>query len=235
MTSKLAAHITPLIWPFCWLLLAGIAGCTAPQLPGWTYWPYDPPERVRYETPDDRVGTINSLGEQLASADPTAQRRITEQLVAMIRTETDPLVRKHIIRALAESSDPMATTVMRAGLKDDSPEVRVAVCRGLARHPSEETLTALAEALRSDTDIDVRQAATRSLASLQGPEAIRALTVALEDRDPALQLLAVQSLRQMTDVDYGNDVNAWLEYARGGHPEPQHPTVAERLRRLIPF
>jgi HEAT repeat protein len=199
------------------------------------YWPYDPPEQVDFEAPGDRIGKVMSLRQQLASADPPAERRITEELVAMIRTETDPLVREHIVNALAGSSEPMALAVLRAGLNDAATEVRVAACKGLSRHESAESLAALAKTLREDADIDVRQAATRSLASFKGPEAIRALTIALQDRDPALQYLAVESLRKMSAVDYGNDVNAWLEYAQGGHPQPHHPTVAERLRRLSPF
>jgi len=230
-----AADGTRTTKPILLLLLAGVTGCNSPPLPTWSFWPFAPPERVRYETPAERIDRLETLGEQAAKADKPQQQQLTAELARHIQTENDPLVREHIIRAIARSSDPKATAVLRAGLRDEHPDVRVACCDGLVNRRDDQTLSALAEVLRSDTDLDVRQAATRCLAHFRGPGAVSALAVALQDRDPALQYLAVQSLRQMTDADYGNDVNAWLEFARGGHPRPKPPTLAERVRRMVPF
>ena len=41
---------------------------------------------------------------------------------------------------------------------------------------------------------------------------INELEVALLDRDPAMQFAGVQSLRQASGEDLGNDVQAWRQY-----------------------
>jgi hypothetical protein len=235
MIAMVATNTSPTAPLVVWVLISGLVGCGRPLLPAWSVWPFAPPERVDYETPGDRIARIEALGRQVAKSDGHRRQQLTAQLAEQIRHEQDPLVREHIIRALAQSSDPAATALLRAGLTDNQPVVRIACCRALASRHDDETLSALAEVLRQDADPDVRQAATRALGHFQGPVAVSALIVALEDRDPALQYLAVESLRGMTDVDYGNDVGRWLEYARGGRPQPQPLTLSERLRRISPF
>ncbi|MFV2067543.1 MAG: HEAT repeat domain-containing protein, partial [Pirellulales bacterium] len=153
-----------------------------------------------------------------------------------LRNETDPLVRERIIHTLAELNTPAAAALLRAGLNDADPDVRIACCKGVGGHRDTESLTALTEVLRHDEDIDVRLAATRTLGAFRDPAAVSAMAIALEDRDPALQYRAVQSLRQMTGLDYGNDVTRWLEIAQRGELPPHPPvSVVERLRRLSPF
>jgi hypothetical protein len=60
--------------------------------------------------------------------------------------------------------------------------------------------------------------------------------VALDDRDPAMQYVGVQSMKALTGKDYGGDVAAWRELAGGGSPPlPPPPSLAERLRGWSPF
>ena len=66
------------------------------------------------------------------------------------------------------------------------------------------------------------------------PASVGALGQALEDRDPAMQYAAVQSLRDVTDRDFGNDVSRWRQFVAGKQPEPPRSiSVAERFRRLF--
>ena len=77
-------------------------------------------------------------------------------------------------------------------------------------------------------------AAARGLASYRGPAAERALAIALDDKDPALQYRAMQSLREISDRDYGNNAVAWREYLRGGNPAPpEGPSIVERINDLF--
>jgi len=48
-----------------------------------------------------------------------------------------------------------------------------------------------------------------------------------------MQYRAVQSLKRVTDVDFGNDVAAWREYARGNRPTREPRSIAQRLRDLF--
>ena len=97
-------------------------------------------------------------------------------------------------------------------------------------------MASLANVLRVEKDIDVRLAATEALGKIKSPEAIQALVIALDDRDPALQYVGVQSMKSITGQDYGPDVQAWRTVATGGSPAPpETPSLAERLRRASPF
>ena len=63
-----------------------------------------------------------------------------------------------------------------------------------------------------------------------------ALVVALDDRDPALQYVGIQSMKSITGKDYGGDVESWRLVATGGDPPaPKAPSIAERIRRAAPF
>jgi len=214
----------------CFVLIAGCDGAAL------VVWPFHTEERVRYETPVERISKIEAAGRKIAKEDPAAQEAFARNLAGKLRDETDPLVRERIIRTLGEFETPVAVALLRAGLNDGNADVRVACCEGLGRHRNGESLAALSETLRRDEDIDVRLAATRALGAFRDPAAVRAMTIALKDRDPALQYRAVQSLRHMTGLDYGNDVTRWLEFAEKGELPAERPVrVAERLRRLIPF
>ena len=59
--------------------------------------------------------------------------------------------------------------------------------------------------------MDVRLAATRELGRFEGNQAIYALGQSLEDADPAIQYLAMQSLRKTTGKNLGNDVRQWKQ------------------------
>ena len=84
--------------------------------------------------------------------------------------------------------------------------------------------------------MDVRMAATKALGKMKSPEAIQGLAVALEDRDPAMQYVAVESMKTVTGKDYGPNVEAWRQVATGGTPPPEHvPSIAERVRGMSPF
>jgi HEAT repeat protein len=121
-------------------------------------------------------------------------------------------------------------------LSDSAPTVRVAACRALGQIPAPEAQAALLEALNSDTDIDVRLAAADALKNFPNRQTIDGLAVALDDRDPALQYRAMQTLSEVTGQSLGNSVAAWRQYVQGGNVTPGEPaSVAQRLRNLAPF
>jgi HEAT repeat protein len=102
--------------------------------------------------------------------------------------------------------------------------------------PSYSPVACLAKTLREDNDQNVRLAAAKALGSMKSPEAIQALSVALDDRDPAMQYVGVQSMKEVTGKDYGPNVEAWRQVAAGQTPPaPESPSIAERLRKVSPF
>jgi len=219
------------------ILLLSSTGCANSVTDALPYWPFGDKERTNYLTPAKRIVQLRELSEQAGTKSASEQEAIASDLAAQIKREEDPLIREELIRAI--SAYPTATTraVQMAALKDFDASVRLVACQMLATSGDAEVAAALAEMVQSDADIDVRLEATKALGNFKNPEVKPALALALDDSDPALQHRAIQSLRATSNgQDYGNDVGAWRQYARGETPTQKPPTsVAEQLRSLSPF
>jgi len=229
---------SPALFAACMVALGGCQSLSMPE-----YWPFPERERTTFTTPAMRASAIAEIGTRSSGIDTPEQREITDQLARQIQVEPDPLVRQAVIHAIAEYKTPMAQQVLEAGLADQDETVRVACCEEIAERakagltdPSHSSVPSLAKTLREDKDQNVRIAATKALGSMKSPEAIQALAIALEDRDPALQYVGVQSMKTVTGKDYGPDVQAWRQVAAGQTPPaPETPSIAERMRKALPF
>jgi HEAT repeat protein len=218
------------------LLLAALSGCQTMGRYRPTFWPFPERELTTYHTPAMRVDAIHEYAMRSKRIDSPEQRQITDQLARQIQVEPDPLVRQAVVQAIAEFHTPMAQQVLEAGLNDDDAAVRIACCRALGRRAGPASVPSLANALRSDQDVDVKLAATEALGKIKSPESVKALAAALDDRDPAMQYVGVQSMKSATGKDYGPDVQAWRQVAAGGTPPPEPaPSVAQRIRKMSPF
>jgi HEAT repeat protein len=217
-----------------------LGGCRSLSLP--EFWPFPERERTTFITPAMRASAVAEFGARSTGVDSPEQREITDQLARQIQVEPDPLVRQAVIRAIAEYKTPMAQMVLEAGLADQDEMVRVACCEEIAERAVDSDINAqhssvasLAKTLREDQDEDVRLAAAQALGRMKSPEAIQALTVALDDRDPAMQYVGVQSMKSITGKDYGPNVQTWRQVAAGQTPPEEVPSIADRLRKVSPF
>ena len=212
-----------------------LSGCAMYERNRPTFWPFPERELTTFHTPSMRVDAVHEFAARSTGTDSPEQRQITDQLARQIQVEPDPLVRQAVVTSIAEYKTPMAQQVLEAGLSDDNAAVRVACCRSMGKRADKSSVASLASALRGDKDVDVRMAAADALGKINTPESIKALSVALEDRDPAMQYAGVQSLKAITGKDYGPDVKAWQQVAAGESPPEYTPSVAERLRKVKPF
>ena len=179
----------------------------------------DPADLARYgPLPTTEVAQLRELTEQAGSRAPEIQRRLASDLAQRLATEEDPLVRIEVIRALGALQGPEAVEALRRAANDGDPDVCMAACAALGDLGGVDASEILAAIIRSDTDFDVRLAATRALQGSREKVALEALAVALDDSDPALQYRAIESLREASSVDYGSDVGAWRQFAQGGTP-----------------
>jgi hypothetical protein len=211
-----------------------LAGCQSIPLPN--VWPFPEREQTSYHTPAMRVDALAQYAMRSTGTDTPEQRAITDQLARQIQVEPDPLVRRAVVKAIAAFHTPMAQQVLEAGLSDEDAAVRVDCCKALGQRAESVSIGSLAAVLQGDEDIDVRLAATEALGHIKSPESIQALAVALDDRDPAMQYVGVQSMKSITGQDYGPEVETWRQVAAGKTPPAAPaPSVAERLRRIAPF
>ncbi len=181
-------------------------------------------------TADQRVADMAKLAKQPPASMEARQQKAVE-LGQQLETEKDTLVRMSIVRALGAMPCDNSVRLLKAGLQDREADVRVACCQGLAKQNNADAAQALAGAAGSDTEIDVRIAAVRALGNQKDPALVkRTMAVALEDPDPAMQHSAMIALKTSTGRDFGNNVNAAREFARGDAPTgaPQNSAVAGR-------
>jgi hypothetical protein len=219
---------------FLVLCLTAAGGCNSIWHPHT--WPFPEYDQTTYHTPSMRVDAVRQFAQRSTHVDSPEQQKLTDQLARQIQIEPDPLVRLAVVETIAEFRTPMAQKVLEAGLSDDDKWVRIACCRELGERGDAASVAKLAAALRNDSDIDVRVAATSALGKFNSPETMKALVVALDDRDPALQYVGVQSLKSITGKDYGPSVDAWRQVATGASPlPPEVPSIAQRILRATPF
>ena len=217
-------------------LVASVTGCKMYDQYRPTFWPFPERKLTTYNTPAMRADAVHEFAMKANGTDTPDQREITDQLARQIQVEPDPLVRQSVIKAMAEFKTPMAQQVLQAGLNDENEAVRIECCQALGKRGDAASVTSLANALRGDKNADVKMAAAKALGKIKSPEAIKALAVALDDRDPAMQYVGVQSLKSITGKDYGPDVQTWRQVAAGGAlPAAPAPSIADRMKNMSPF
>ena len=217
----------------CGLVMATTAGCADLDLPSWV--PFQGPASDTLpgvKTPAERKAELRALADSAISATPEEKQRVSQQLVAAIRMEKDPLLRLEIIRALGRYPGPEADAVLKAALGDADTHVRIATCEAWAKRGDSQAVQLLSETLRSDVEADVRLTAAVALGETKNRDAVAALGEALNDADPAMQYRAMLSLQQVTGKDLGNDVTRWQRYIRGELPEAA-PSLTERMRSIF--
>lgn len=209
---------------FCCLLLAAQSGCANGPLSDFAALnPFlrESDAGGRYgPTPGQQVEAIQEVAANARRLSQDEQARVAEDLARRLFNEPDALLREQLVAALAPVQTPAAYDALRRALHDKDPQVRLKAVEAWAERPVAEAVPVLAETLASDTDLDIRLAATRALGRFRDPAAVRPLSVALDDSDPALQYRAVESLRDITGRDFGSDLATWRRFARGEVVDP---------------
>lgn len=191
-----------------------VAGCQSggPRLAGLN--PFHRPELTSITTPAQRVKQLHALAADANQVTPEQAEQVVVDLIRQLETEPDPLLRQALIETAFAFDTPLAKKTPIAGLQDDDPHVRRICCRLLERSPTADSVPALAAVAKQDSDFDVRLAAVRALGASDTPSTRNALLVALEDNDPAMQLVGVESMKRLTGRDLGGDVSAYLALAK---------------------
>jgi hypothetical protein len=181
-----------------------------------------------------QLAEVRTVRESTKSLSPEQQVHWSGELEHIIRTHTNPLLRSECVTTLAGFSVPESIEGLRLGMKDGDAAVRIAACKAWGKRGGQEGMEQLAERLGSDNDPDVKLAAARELGQYSDPIAYQALGLAIQGGDPALQYRAIQSLKLASGKDYGNNLQAWQEFAEGKDPGPEYtPSLADRVKQLF--
>lgn len=198
--------------------------------------PWQQKEYTSIVTPAMRIATIQESASRAVTGDSHDQTRVVEELAMQIRTEGDPLVRAAIQESLGDFEVPLARDVLIAGLNDDDLNVKLICCQKLGHRGEPENVPILLGVLQGGEVLDVKLAAADALGKIRSTESVKALSVALKDRDPALQYAGVEALKQLSEEDFGNDVAAWQKFAEAGQiTVKSEVSVADRVMQMSPF
>jgi HEAT repeat protein len=131
---------------------------------------------------------------------------------------------------LGELGTPSAAPTLQAAISDPDKDVRIAACCAWGKFSAQAAIPVFTGMMEREPDVDVRLAAIAELGRFPDQPAIAVLATALDDNDPAVQHLAVQSLKTSTGRDFGNSVPAWRDYVQGREPTPpSSPSLVQRM------
>ena len=212
----------------------GVLGCSGHpfRADAWSWNKKPAPVIPGLKTADERIQELRELAQRAPKMGDLEREQTANGLSKEIQSENDLLVRIEMLKCLAVMPCPMSAAVLRAGLDDKEADVRVVCCQAWGKIGGDEAVAELTRVLNSDTDVDVRLAAASALGVTRVPSATKPLGEALADPNPAMQARAMAGLKQVSGKDFGNNVQAWKQFAAGQPADYQPPTVADRLKRL---
>ena len=191
-------------------------------------WEEDEKRGPTYYKRMDELRQVRAQAGQLPDGE---KQRLASEIIGVLEIEKSPVMRAELVKTLAVLPGPATLVALEASSTDNDPEVRAAACQALSGQEGPEAVRLLAQ-LSGDENLDVRLEAAKALGRHQSPEAAQALALSLEENDPAIQRVAMESLKSSTGKDYGMSVKAWREFLEGGNPKPPDPpSWAERLRQ----
>ncbi len=147
------------------------------------------------------------------------QQRVAKELAEILHRDPITLLRLHAVKLLGELNCPAAIQALDEASHDRTSDIRIAAIKAWGKMPADAAIPHLQEMIGSDTNTDVRLAATRALGNFSGQKAVAAISLALDDRDPALQLRAAESLEKVTGEPLGRNISEWKKYVENVIPD----------------
>lgn len=220
----------PRLWFLMSLFALACSGCA--EGPLWRIGQYTPWAQSQWAEEEKIANTQFLIKRQMTEMTQAAvnapieeQQRVAEKLAEKASTSQVLLLKLHAVNLLGQLDCPAAVDALSKASRDKNSDVRLAAIKAWGQMPAENAIPNLQAMLGSDTHIDVRLAATRGLANFSGQRAVQAISLALNDPDPALQSRAAKALGKVTGEQFGDDVPAWRQYVAslGGAVTPAEP------------
>lgn len=178
-----------------------------------SFFPPTPSEAARWAVDNTNPENQRRGVVLLGNASFGGQATYVELYTLYVQDSTDPLVKAAAIQALSMHGDPAAAPLIAEQLKNPVKQVRLAAARGLQRIHNPAVADALWKSLvAEEEDSDVRIEAAIALGQYPRDDVFQALCAALDQRELAVNLAAADSLRLITDQDFGLDRPMWLSW-----------------------
>ncbi|MFT5300212.1 MAG: hypothetical protein ACI87E_000223 [Mariniblastus sp.] len=178
-------------------------------------------EELVADTYASRKRKMTESVEAVINAPVEDQQRVALDLAEVLHRDQILMLRLYSVRMLGKLNCPAAVEALVDASQDHTSDIRIESIKAIENLTADIAIPHLQKMIGSDTDIDVRLAATRALGSFSGRKAIAAISLALDDRDPALQLRAAESLQNVTGEQLGPDIAAWQQFVKNTVPDMQ--------------
>lgn len=215
---SLTARILILIAVICY------TGCA--EGPLWKTGKYAPWAQKQWAEEEQIANTLfarkkamKQSTESVIGAPVEQQQQVAEQLAEVLYRDPILLLRLEAIHLLGQLNCPAANEALSNASRDHNSDIRIAAINVFKSMPADRAVPQLQELIGGDSNVDVRLAATRALGDFAGESSVRALALALQDSDPALQLRAAESLQRVTGQSFGKDIVAWQGYVKNYLPD----------------
>lgn len=207
------------------------SGCS--EGPLWRSGKYNPWVRNKWaeeekiaDTLFTRKNRMETVVRNAVNGPINVQEDAAQALSDIVFRDKVLLMRLHAVRLLGQlKNSPSAVETLIKASKDNDRDIRLAAIESWKTLGSDTAVPQLQEIIGSDTDIDVRLAATEALGYFPGRASVSALSLSLNDRNPALQVRATESLRKVTGEPLGRNVVAWQQYVKNVAPPAAIPTT----------
>ena len=211
------------------------SGCS--EGPLWRSGKYSPWVRNKWAEEEKIADTLFTRKRRMESVVQNAlngpintQEEAAQALSDIVFRDKVLLMRLHAVRLLGQlRNSPTAVETLTKASSDNDRDIRLAAIDSWKTLGTDAAVPQLQEIIGSDTDIDVRLAATEALGHFPGRSSVSALALSLNDRNPALQVRATESLRKVTGEPLGRNVVAWQKYVENVAPQNIMATPATTI------
>jgi HEAT repeat protein len=225
-----------------WMILAvvmfafvGIVQTGCSEGPLWRASRFAPWVQKKWAADEQIAETVYSKRAKLReiaatgkSLSPSSAEQYAQRIDQILQNEQTLIVRVEAVRTLGKLQCELSDELLQKAIKDNELDVRIAAVQAMKHRDSAVAIATLEQVVSSDSSDDVRREALRSLGAFKDPEAVQVLARVLDDRDPATQYRAIQSLQSCTGQRLGPNVAAWREYL-GTNQLEQSPTAIAKI------
>lgn len=208
-----------------------LGGCAEGQF--WKTGKYAPWVQERWAAEEKIADTLfarkarmSQAVESVMGAPVEQQQQVATKLSEVILRDPVLLLRLHSLKLITSLDCPKTLETLTISASDPSSDIRIATVKALEKVGSGDAMFQLQELVANDTDDDVRIAATRALGSFRGQQTVGALSIALADKNPALQICATESLANATgNHEIGRDVVQWRNFVQQSQGNPVETAI----------
>ncbi len=184
---------------------------------------------------EDRIAELELLRAKIPSMESGQQELWAQRLEKIVQEDKSPEMRARSVMAMALLPSEAAERALNSASADDVEKVRIMTCKAWKLRGGPAARDMLLSLAQADESPSVRQAAIDGLSVFDEAEVRSTLTTLLDDRSPAIQYQAAQSLKSMTGRDYGGDFDSWKRYMAGQDvPEPEPKSMTATVLDSLP-